>query len=46
MNDLSWMLYWADVAPKLASALCVFMVLVFLVSLIVCGLGFTGFYGA
>lgn len=32
MNDLSWMLYFASVVPQVSTAICVFSVLMFLIT--------------
>lgn len=45
MNNLSWLIYWADAAPNVAQALCVISALTFLASTFFVVVGFTGCFG-
>lgn len=45
MNQLSWILYWADVIPRLSTALCVAAFILFIPTVIAWFLGFIDFFG-
>jgi hypothetical protein len=45
MNQLSWLIYWADAAPNVATALCIMAFLALIVSIVFVLLGFTGMFG-
>ena len=44
MNQLSWLIYWADAAPSLASFICVLGFLMFVASSAIVLLGATDFF--
>lgn len=45
MNNLSWLLYWADVLPKVSTWVCIIFFIMTVIGGLTLILGITGFFG-